>query len=307
MLRQYILTRFNLRLWRRNKFLQPVNDSKWLEERFVLFEKYCLPSIMAQTQQNFRWIILFDAETPQEYRKRIKELRQRCPQLTPVPVEPEHSWCFAKIFQQCVKYDLEQLAQEGIHPRKITTTYLDNDDALAKDYLQRIADESASVECRSIITFHYGVQYFEGMQLANRILYRNNHFQTLVEPFTKGQQALTIYGIGSHANLYRLSSELALIREIKTPDSPAWVEVVHGKNIGNDVRPTFHTKPLTSANLLKDLANLDAPLTTIPRLKFCTIFALRFIFEVFRHILICIFTRQFHQLLIGPISENSKK
>lgn len=300
MLRQYILTRFNLRLWKRNKFLLPVSDTKWLEQRFQLFETYCLPSIMAQSQQNFRWIVLFDSETPQIYKDHIKALREKCPQLSPIWVQPHSSWDFARIFMEVVRYDLELLAKKEIYPTKVATTYLDNDDALAKDYLHRVAEESRKIEQRSVITFHYGIQYFEGMKLANRIFYPNNHFQTLVEPINEQQRPITIYMLGSHAGIYKIKPDKALIHEVKTPDRPAWVEVVHQKNIGNDVRPTFDTKLMTKPTLLKELSDVDAPLTKHPHLKFCTLFALRFPFEYVRHMLVRVFESQIAHLMRIP-------
>lgn len=44
-LQHFLLTRFNLLLWRQDKEGGKVRTTKWLEHRFLLFEKYCLPSI----------------------------------------------------------------------------------------------------------------------------------------------------------------------------------------------------------------------------------------------------------------------
>ena len=85
----FILTRFNLLLWNRSKDGQKVRTTKWLEYRFSLFEKYCLPSIMNQTCKNFEWIVLFDSKTPDSFKERIASYQKECPQLIPVFVEPE--------------------------------------------------------------------------------------------------------------------------------------------------------------------------------------------------------------------------
>ena len=62
-LQHFILTRFNILLWRQDKKGSKVRTTKWLEHRFSLFEKYCLPSIKNQTYQKFEWIVLFDSMT----------------------------------------------------------------------------------------------------------------------------------------------------------------------------------------------------------------------------------------------------
>ena len=45
-LQHFILTRFNILLWRKDKSGSPVRSREWLEHRFSLFERFCLPSLM---------------------------------------------------------------------------------------------------------------------------------------------------------------------------------------------------------------------------------------------------------------------
>lgn len=59
-----IITRFNLNLYARDKHDAPTRTERWLAHRFEVFERYCLPSVAAQTNPNFRWLCLFDAATP---------------------------------------------------------------------------------------------------------------------------------------------------------------------------------------------------------------------------------------------------
>ncbi len=53
----FLFTRFNLRneSWNSTKNANPVLTEEWLEKRFDLFERFCLPSVKAQINQNFRW------------------------------------------------------------------------------------------------------------------------------------------------------------------------------------------------------------------------------------------------------------
>lgn len=66
-IQHFILTRFNLLIFNKNKEGKKVRTIKWLEHRFMLFEKYCLPSVKNQTCQDFQWIVLFDSSTPERF------------------------------------------------------------------------------------------------------------------------------------------------------------------------------------------------------------------------------------------------
>ena len=68
-----ILTRFNLQFELGNDiYIQP----SWLDERFRLFKRYCLPSIVGQTNQNFTWVILSSEQTPTKYKERLSQYAQ---------------------------------------------------------------------------------------------------------------------------------------------------------------------------------------------------------------------------------------
>ena len=97
-MQHFILTRFNIFLWNRDKKGNTVRDSDWQEHRFTLFERYCLPSIIHQTCQNFEWIVLFDEKTPIDYKRKISEYQNVCPQLIPVFIGSNKGYYFATIF-----------------------------------------------------------------------------------------------------------------------------------------------------------------------------------------------------------------
>lgn len=59
-----IITRFNLNLYARDKHDAPTRTERWLEHRFEIFERYCLPSVAAQTNPNFRWLCLSTRRRP---------------------------------------------------------------------------------------------------------------------------------------------------------------------------------------------------------------------------------------------------
>ena len=72
-----IMTRFNVERPRRHDPMRL--DPDWLAGRFDLFEKYCLPSVAAQTARDFHWLVYFDAGTPEPIRRRIAACREVFP------------------------------------------------------------------------------------------------------------------------------------------------------------------------------------------------------------------------------------
>lgn len=66
--KHYILTRFNLGLYTTNPY-KIKNPDKWMETRIKLFEKTAFPSIQKQTNKNFTWLMAFDKETPERFKR----------------------------------------------------------------------------------------------------------------------------------------------------------------------------------------------------------------------------------------------
>jgi hypothetical protein len=45
---------------------EEVWNDEWLEDRFYLFGKYCLPSVLNQANKNFFGLFFFDISTPEK-------------------------------------------------------------------------------------------------------------------------------------------------------------------------------------------------------------------------------------------------
>lgn len=96
----YVLTRFNTRLWTKDKKGKPTQTEEWLKKRFELFEQYCLPSVVNQSVKNLKWIVLFDSETSEVYKKKIDEYARRCEQFIPHYVAPARRTVFHSYFPE---------------------------------------------------------------------------------------------------------------------------------------------------------------------------------------------------------------
>lgn len=220
-IQHFILTRFNLLLWNKDKEGNKVRTKGWLEHRFTLFEQYCLPSIKNQTCQNFDWIVLFDSTTPEEFRKKIEEYQKEWTQLIPVYVEPQNGCYFADIFRTEVV--------KRLNAQRVITTYLDNDDALSIHFVKDLQKRAETLGNGTFINYVDGYQYYTGHKYVMQIHYPRNHFMSVVE---EGNPAMlkTIYGYGSHYYIEKIPG--VKIENIK--NQPMWCEVIHEKNMGND-------------------------------------------------------------------------
>lgn len=243
-LQHFILTRFNLLLWRKDKEGCNVRTVEWLEHRFILFEHYCLPSLCNQSCKDFEWIVLFDSRTPDKYKKRIEQCQAICPQLIPVFVEPAEGRYFDSIFKREVVKRLKA-------PR-ILTTYLDNDDALDCSFVADLQARALNASDGKFINYTDGYQFYTDHKYLLRIHYPRNHFISVVE---KGDPATlkTIYGFGSHYYIDKIEG----VKIEKVEGLPLWCEVIHEKNMGNDAYFLLGAKMISGEGLIRDSFGID--------------------------------------------------
>lgn len=220
-LQHFILTRFNLLLWNKDKEGHKVRTVKWLEHRFSLFEQYCFPSVKEQTSKNFTWIVLFDNTTPEKFKTKIAQYKKGCPQFVPVYVEPKNGCFFAEIFRAEV---VKRLTAD-----RVLTTYLDNDDAINVQFVEDLQQRVSSLSDGTFVYYSDGYQFYKDKKYLMRIRYKRNHFASVVE---RGEPSAvkTIYGYGSHYYINQIEG----VRIEYVLDKPLWCEVIHEKNMGND-------------------------------------------------------------------------
>lgn len=271
MLHHFILTRFNIQLFRHDKHGHSIDSKSWLEERIKLFETYTLPSVIGQSCQDFTWILLVDSKTPAIYRERLMSYRKRCPQITYVSCEGEYGWRFANIFQQVVEKQLKETdVKDGDF---CLTTYFDNDDCFHKDYIKDIHDillqkNNNVLSKDGFVAFDYGLQYFTELGIATRVKYANNHFITLFERVSsvENPSVRTCYGYGSHIDVEK--RKVASVHHISQASKPMWIEVIHKDNVDNDVMMTLNTCFINDKQLLRIDFSLDIDLQTGKKMKF---------------------------------------
>ena len=195
---------------------QPVNrglDPVWLEHRFELFERFCLPSVRAQDCQNFKWFVYFDVRTPDVFRSRIEKHAAAWPLLRPK---------FVAAFDTGLL--LRHISEEFATVRPwLITTRLDNDDAIALDFIATVQKNFVPSQ-RTVLNFPLGFSWQDGRVYLDR--QRSNPFTSLVE---ETEQAITIL-----SSDHRYLESIASLKQVKI--HPMWMQVIHGRNLCNQVR-----------------------------------------------------------------------
>lgn len=206
-----LLTRFNLPSKGPESLIRA--QEGWLQRRVDLFERYTIPSVAAQTASGFHWIVYFDPHSPRWLLDRLSP-HVAAGAYTPVFRE-EVTW-------REVGADVRQLT--GSLGDLLITTNLDNDDALAADFIERIQQLARPGETRALFLER-------GLIASGRHTYirrdRDNAFCSVAEPWTA--EPATAWR-DWHIMLRRHMSVAA------SAGAPAWLQVVHGENVSNRVR-----------------------------------------------------------------------
>ncbi len=205
-----LLTRFNLPSKGHESLVRA--QENWLKNRVVLFERYCLPSVLAQTCRSFSWIIYFDPESPVWLVDWIRSHEQ---------------WGnFIPYFREEVTgNDLlsDIRAVVGEQRCELLTTNLDNDDGLAVDFVARLQDATRG-GVRTAVYIGDGL-----IRRGDELLYRRvdpyNAFCSVRESWDAPVTCWTDWH-----NLLPTRMPALVLR-----GDPGWLQVVHGANVSNRV------------------------------------------------------------------------
>jgi Putative rhamnosyl transferase len=210
-------------------------DEAWLEERFRLFDKFCYPSLAAQSVP-FNWLVFCDARTPREFLERIEGYSLFTPILTTERLADS----------DIANAVAERLPADASH---VITTRIDNDDAIAGSYLARVQGAFRRQELE-FVNFPIGYDWHAG-----RFYYRialSNTFISLIERVPTDRSQLRTVHCGEHTQLRRI----APVRQVLSP--PIWQVTVHGGNVVNEVLGVRRLWPQPPREFLWQDAQLHA-------------------------------------------------
>lgn len=204
----FILTRFNVPSEGKESLIR--DKPEWLKNRFVLFDKYCFPSVKNQTNQNFKWLIFFDDQTPPAFKQKIKSY-SKYEKLIPIYVE---KWEFSK-----VKEAINKLVNKDY----ILTSRLDNDDGLNINYIETLKNNITTTD-DAFYNFSYGITLHKNSVFKQKHL--SNAFISRLE---KTKNFKTVWD-EQHQNIIKTHKTIQLDLEA------AWLQVIHGENVSNCTR-----------------------------------------------------------------------
>ena len=247
-MQHFIITPFYVRrqfTGKTGKIEVQLADPDWLEHRLKLFEDYCLVSVVNQSNQNFQWLIYFDDSTPTKYLDRIRSLTKGHPNIS---------------IKTCAFWETPTIIKDVVAAlvggtEWIITTRLDNDDGIHRDFVSMI--HSAAQERREFLNFPRGIILYSGKCYIYK--HSSNAFLSLVEPADQPRTAWCI----AHTD----AGQVAPVRQL--PDTPAFLQVVHGKNVSNKPRGTrvFARRALIGFEAIPELQRLGADETSWGVLK----------------------------------------
>jgi len=184
----------------------------WLTGRVALFEKYCLPSVRAQTNQNFRWLIYFDPDSPDWLVHRLS------PYVRDQVFEPIYR---AEVTPAIIVDDIR--SGRTTPSADLLTTNLDNDDGLAADFVDRLQRIPTSGPRSALYLASGLILGPDGLFLRVDKL---NAFCSVRESWNDPVTCWADW----HTLLPRS------MPSVTVAGSPAWLQVVHGSNVSNRVR-----------------------------------------------------------------------
>ncbi len=225
----YILTPFNLEI---NRWRKKVCFNKaWMDFRVECFKQVTLPSIQSQTNQNFKWLVLCDADTPEIYHRKL-----HCRESN---IEVIYSKNYDNLWRDVLKsYRTEQ---------HLLTTRLDGDDALHEDFVKNL---QVIINPLKLGIFNFLLGIITDGKKIYRVKRSSNPFASMLST-SPHQHIRTI----AHPYLRRDPT----FKQISI-SQPMWLTYIHGMNVNNAL-PEEHFK-----TKIDDLIGFNLKLPIMDRL-----------------------------------------
>jgi hypothetical protein len=180
------------------------HDPAWLQRRYKYFKEICQPSVLGQSNRNFKWFLLLSYKTPsaQEW-----DSLEGCQTV------------YTDWSDRGIARDL--ILKECKTPFVIGTS-LDSDDAISKDFIETVQKNFR--EMVEIIDVPRGFVVKEGRAYGRRTA-SVSAFRSLVE---KLPNVKTVYD--------KIHGASHLIAPVNSLDCDArWLQFLHGENLTNKV------------------------------------------------------------------------
>lgn len=210
-----LITRFNI-YYKTKMAQQGFDPEEWLQERFVIFQRYCFPSVINQSNLNFTWMIYVDSETSSEVLAGLKKMVEPFPFIMLIQREFPH-------------FSLKLILNEDIlnflpgDYEYLISSRVDTDDMLHRDYIKEVQDRFNN-QTYEAINFNRGHVYDIGTGVCSLAVHKHNPFISLIEKRSEAGFKSVFHQI--HV-AYKDDPKKVEVADL----SPMWCMSVHGLNV----------------------------------------------------------------------------
>jgi len=216
MFHHYLVTRFNLRnpKWDVTKNNELLLTDEWMEHRIGLFSSFCLPSVAAQKNQNFTWLIFFDTNTKPEFRSRIEALLDGHQNFRAMYIEGMNAFY----------PELKKLLLEEAGSPYLITSRIDNDDCISNRFIDEVQKNFNSQDYQAIdIVDGYTLGIKPDVMLGKK----EHIFNPFISLIEKNDDPKTVW-LSDH-NMWKKETRIKSIR-----GNRRWLSIIHEKNKVNE-------------------------------------------------------------------------
>jgi len=212
---QLLITRYNIESTAASLVGMDPFSSGWIEHRDVLFRRYCVASVRNQTYRRFDWFVIFHPETPREYFNFLDGVG-------------------IVILARSMKEAVDVIQRKHIRSDIVVSTRLDNDDAIAPDFMHQVKITVDDALHRGfgggqnfLVSFENGIVVHAPTGRWRARSQSSPPFLTMVEHLSAERSWLSPLG----ANHVEAPNQFPTI--FLNNEKPMWALVVHERNIRN--------------------------------------------------------------------------
>lgn len=240
----FIITLFNLK-----NFLDGSNQEsiwlQWTEDRIKLFQEFCLPSVVNQTNKDFTWLLYFDISSPLAIKEYVHDITRNYPFIQII---------YANSYEGFLKQYIDDLKLKTTSNWVLQTRF-DNDDILHQCAIDTI-QAKAKLKHQTFINLSSGYTFEQSSGYLSHYFYSMGPFLTIVEDTNKVMQGIYKVNHWQWPGL-KLSIGLEFLKRIKIIktdvvfylDKPLWIQYIHQNNMHNSSNrgyPVFKQRNLNA-------------------------------------------------------------
>ncbi|WP_208349697.1 glycosyltransferase [Pseudaestuariivita rosea] len=202
-------------------------DPNRLEQRFRLFERLTLPSLIKQTDQDMTVLILTGRDLPHAYSSRLNDLVAGYDWIKIIRYAPRKHY-------NAIKSAFAEISRDGFTHR--TTFRLDDDDAVDMRFIERLRRTCDDLAGHLAVTRPTAISFQHGLYVDYRSTPPNLFSATEKTPLSVGTALLA--PVDYTDNIYRRNHRILgqFFNVFSDCDPPSFIRAIHDHN---DCNPGF--------------------------------------------------------------------